>query len=300
MKLALGLLVSHGFPLPEAFEVSYRRVWSRLITGQCNASLPPDLQIDSVSELRQTSFPVDFARNEIIRAFLRGDADALLFLDADMTFPEDVAERLVRTRKPVVTGRYHMRKPPFHAAVYVKHRTIDDPMAYAPVHFGRGVFEIERAGAGCLLIQRDVLEGIARKQTTAWAHAWQDVQALSPYVRSFLPPEPNVQWFRYQHAPTPPYDMSVSEDFWFCQQAREAGYAIWCDWDCECGHIQPFVITREHNEVYLDREVALLPTLSAEARERTVKAFVCCGYPEGLTLPTGERVPPYAVTPGER
>jgi hypothetical protein len=302
VKVAIGLLISHGFPVPAEFMQSYQRVWSRLITGQCNAGLPPHLTIQDVKELRQTSFPVDFARNEICRSFLTTDADALLFLDADQTFPEDVVERLVRAEKPVITGRYHMRKPPFHPTVYVKHRLHTGKHAFSTVHFGKGVFEIERGGAGCLLIQRGVIEAIDRMHKDRWADflASDACRACPEWMREQFPLGPVTQWFKYQHSAEPPYDYGVSEDFWFYRQAREAGYSCWCDWDCECGHLQQFTLDRAWNATYLDKQIAELNTVPPDEREKVVNSLVVCGYPDGLTLPTGDHLPPYTVGPGER
>lgn len=302
MKLAIGLLVSHGFPVSAAFEASYRALWSHLITGACNAALPKHRQILDVKELRQTSFPVDFARNEVCRSFLTTDADALLFLDADQTFPADLVERLVRADKAVITGRYHMRKPPFHPVCFVKHKVHGGRHAYSPVHFGRGVFEVERGGAGCLLIAREVLEAIDRRHRDRWADflASPEAAACPAWLRETFPTAPVTQWFRYQHGPDAPYDMSVSEDFWFFQQARECGYPCWCDWDAECGHLQEFTLTRDWNVTYLDKQIAELPRLDEAKRREILDSLVVCGYPDGLTLPTGDHLAPYSLTTGER
>lgn len=302
MKLAIGLLVSHGFPVPEQFEYSYRQLYGHCISGQCNDTLPPGLKVENVVEMRQTSFPVDFARNELVRGFLKTDCDALLFLDCDQTFPIDLVERLIRADKAVITGRYHMRKPPFDATVYVKHRSRTGRHAFSTVHFGRGVFEIERGGAGCLLIRREVLEAIERRQLDRWADflASDAFWACPDWVRDQLPVAPVTQWFKYQFSLNPPYDYGVSEDFWFYKQARECGYTCWCDWDAECGHVQSFVLDRSWNASYLDKQVALLPTVAPDERAEILNSLVVCGYPDGLTLPTGDHIESYTVTALER
>lgn len=169
MNLAIGLIVSHGFPIPEAFQASYHKLWSHVLTGACNATLPPEVQVGSVHELRTTAFPIDYARNDVVRKFLAEPSyDALLFVDADQTYPENLVEQLVRHQVPVVCCRYHMRKPPFHAVAYVKHRVVNQHHAYAPIHFGRGLIEIERGGGGGVLIQRAVLEAIRDRQQAQW------------------------------------------------------------------------------------------------------------------------------------
>lgn len=275
MKIAIGLLLSHGFPAPTDFWDSYELVMSHVATGQSNKLLPDHLQISGMRRIKSTAFPPDVARNQIVREFLASDEQWLFFMDADMLFPEDIVPRLLVHEKPVITARYHMRKPPHHACCYVKHRTKDGPHCYAPVHFGRGVFEVERGGAGALLIRRDVLEAIQFR--------------LGPN-----------NWFRYQRGPAKDDDFTVSEDFWFYQQAREAGFPVYCDWDVECGHLQAMAINRTWNAAYLDAQVRELPTLSEDKRKDVLDSFVVCGMPDGVTLPTGDRVPAYTYLPGER
>jgi hypothetical protein len=244
-------------------------------SGEANQGVSADRAISAMRRIKSTAFPPDVGRNEIVREWLdRGDEDWLLFLDADMTFPVGLVRRLVDHDLPVVTGRYHMRRPPYHAVAYVKHRTIDGSHAYAPVHWGQGVIEIERGGAGCLLIRRDVAEAI----------------------RAAV----GDNWFRYQRGPNVPHDFTVSEDFWFYQQAREVGFRCYLDWDCECEHLQVMAINRSWNESYLDAQVRDLPSLAPEQRAAVLGSFVVCGYPDGLTLPTGDHITPYTVTAGER
>lgn len=274
MRIAIGLILSHGFPAPSAFWDSYEQVMDHVRSGAVNALLPEVRAVAGVRRIKSTAFPVDVARNEVVRNFLDGDEDYLFFMDADMTFPKDVIGRLLAHDVPMVTGRYHMRKEPFHAVAYVKHRTAEGPHAYAPVHFGRGLFEIERGGAGVLMIRRDVLEAIEARV--------------------------GHNWFRYQRGPNPPFDYTVSEDFWFYQQAREAGFPVYCDWACECEHLQEMGINGTWNQAYLDAQVRAFATMTPEAKSAALNAFVCCGMPEGIRLASGDVVSPYSHQPGER
>lgn len=274
MKIAIGLILSHGFPAPTAFWDSYETVMEFVRNGSANALLPPEKAITNVRRIKSTAFPVDIARNEVVQHFLDGDEDYLFFMDADMTFPKDIVPRLLAHDVPVVTARYHMRREPYHAVAYVKHRVHDGPHAYSPVHYGRGLFEIERGGGGALLIRRDVLEAIQ--------------------IRI------GHNWFRYQRGPVFPHDYTVSEDFWFYQQAREAGFRAYCDWDCECEHLQQMGINGTWNQAFLDANVRALATMTPEAKQAALDALVCCGMPDGVRLASGDVVSPYALQPGER
>jgi hypothetical protein len=267
VRLAIGIILAHGFPAPSEFWLSLFRVLESIRRGEGG--------VTALRLIHSTAFPTDVARNEIVRVLLdESEADALLFLDADMTHPPDIAARLLAHNQPVVTGRYHMRRPPYHVVAYVKHRTLTHSHAYAPVHVGRGLIEIERGGAGALLIRREVLERIRARI--------------------------GDNWFRYQRGPKAPHDYTVSEDFWFYQQARAAGARCYLDWDCECQHLQLAAIDGAWQRAYLQAQLDALAGMTPEARQRVADNLVVCGYPEGLRLPTGEWVPPYQVTEGER
>lgn len=277
MKVAIGLIVSHGFPVPPAFWFSYERMKDFLCTpgpGGANALLPEGRQITEVRVFQNTSFPVDVARNQVMAKFLESGFDWLFFADCDQTFEPDTIGRLLVHDKPVISGRYHMRREPYHAVAYVKHRTKTGAHCYAPVHYGQGVFEIERGGAGCLLIHRSAAQAIFARV--------------------------GHNWFRYQRGPEDPHDFTVSEDFHFYQQAREAGFPCWLDWDVEAKHLQMLPIDRTWNQAYLTKQEQELLTMTPEKKQTVLDSLVVCGFPEGYRLSSGDVVPPYAYTPGER
>ncbi len=282
MRIALGLIVSSGyrcetdflFGRPDCPNEGLYALKDRLTSGMANRSLPEDLKITGVRLIVSRKFPTDVARNEICAEVLRGDEDALLFLDADNVHPATLPEQLIAARKPVITARYHLKKPPFNVIAYVKHRTQEGPHRYAAIHFGKGVFEIERAGAGALLIQRNVL------------------QAIKDRI--------GHNWFRYQRADDAANDYTVSEDFWFYQQAREAGFSCWLDWECECPHLGTMPIDGSWNGPFLHKHIGDYddPAL----RDTVLNNTIIRGYPEGLYLGDNEEhhVPEYQVTAGER
>lgn len=274
MKLAIGLLVSHGFPAPTEFWLSYERMKEHIRTGEGNAGLPAHLQVTEIRVFQTTAFPVDVARNGVVRSVVDEGFDYLFFADCDHVFQPDTISKLLAHDVALVSGRYHMRKEPYHAVAYVKHRTQQGPHCYAPVHYGHGLIEIERGGGGCLLVRRDVLAAIRARI--------------------------GDNWFRYQRGPEPPHDYTVSEDFWFWQQAREAGFTGYMDWDVEAGHLQTFAINRSWNESYLDAQVRALPSMAPEVRQAALDSFVVCGYPDGLRLASGDHIPAYTYSPGER
>ena len=270
MKLAIGTITSHDFPVPNVFWDAFITLRSRLDRGEVNQGLPPAQRIDNINWIRSHQFPTDQARNEICAAALKVEADYLLFLDCDMVHPPDLIERLLAIRQPVVTARYHIKKPPFAACVFMEDRVTPGPHVYRTVHFGRGVFEIHACGAGALLIRRDVLQTL--------------------YERG------GHNWFRYQRGLNPPHDFSISEDMWFCEQVRAAGYAIWCDWDLMCGHVGQQIIDGHWNDSYVMKQAQDMLALPTMERAVIAKRTIVRGIPEGIDYPSGDHVAEYVPT----
>lgn len=311
MRLAIGVIVTSGYRPETDFlfgragaqsAEGFYALQAHLQSGQVNRAMPRDRQLTGLRLVQSRKFPTDVARNEICQAVLDGDEDYLLFLDADMVHPATLVESLLAADKPVITARYHLKKEPFAAIAYVKHRTQEGPHRYASVHFGTGVFEIERAGAGALLIRRDVLQGIQARQRRLWAQALDETGALPPDLRNLLdvPPDPVCQWFRYQRAPEKPHDMTVSEDFWFFQQAREAGFSCWINWDVECPHIGSMAIDGAWNQPFVHKQVS--EHTDPKVRDTVLSNTIVCGYPGGMQLgdDPADHVAPYVITAGER
>lgn len=261
MKLAIGLLLASGFPVPVPFMLSFVDLWTRLVTNAANDRLPPHLQITGVQLFRSEGFPIDAARNDIVREFLKSSSEALLFLDADMRHPADLPERLLRHDVDVVTGLYFMRRWPYQATAMVAHPTQPGVNQYKAVHVGRGLQPIDVGGAGCLLIRRHVLEAIAAAG--------------------------GENWFRYQRDPKPPHEFTVSEDFAFYQQAAACGYQPYCDFDTVSTHVAVTEVTREVHDAAVKAQIDGLMQLEPAARAEAMRTIVVRGYPEGLVLPDG-------------
>jgi hypothetical protein len=217
VKVTLGLILSHGFPVPVPFLSGWTRVLHQVLTGEGNAALPKDLAITESRVFESFGFPTDVARNELCRLFLDKDnAEYLLFLDADMVPPATIVHQLVRHRLPLVSGRYDLKKPPFHTVAMRK--TGEGPHHYQSISklepVLKGLMPIDAAGAGALLIRRDVL------------HAVRDLT--------------HDRWFAYQMDEKGL--MGVSEDMWFFERAKECGFQAMLDADCYSRHIGMFEI----------------------------------------------------------
>lgn len=227
MKVHIGILFSSGFNVPCDFVESLVLMQNYILQGTGNHGLPADKQIDRVQVTFSHAFPPDVARNEVCRLFLdKDDGEYLLFLDADMTHPPDAAHRLVRHGLKLVTGSYVTRRPPFFTVAMVK--TGEGATAYdsvSKVHGQRlrGLLPIDAAGAGVLLVHRQVL---------------LDIRKLVG----------GDDWFRYQDGEAGL--RTRSEDMWFFERAKEAGHQAWLDADVKCDHIAQFRVNQDWHKPF--------------------------------------------------
>jgi hypothetical protein len=146
----------------------------------------------------------DFARNEICGRML---GDWVMMLDTDMQFEPDFVARLVRLmlkhNLDVVTGIYQFKSPPHSPALY---HFNGDTERYE--HIGGWdqkleLFQVDSAGAGCLLIRRRVLERI------------RDELKVNPFVRVG----------------------QKGEDHSFFTRVKELGIKAHCAWRVQAGHL---------------------------------------------------------------
>ena len=166
--------------------------------------------------------PIDVARNLIVEQFLKSDADYLWFLDQDAAFLPGTLDRLMSRKMPIVSALEMMRLPTAcwpmalkgppnpdtgkyrvqASEVYAWIAKNMDAMTNAPQMLEDtpqdSLLEVGFTGCHCLLIRRDVLEGME-------------------------PP-----WFKG-------YDPG-GEDKYFCLKAAEAGITTYMDLSVLVGH----------------------------------------------------------------
>lgn len=152
-----------------------------------------------------SGMPYDHARNTGCQKLLELGWEYLFFLDDDTIPPPDAILRLMAHRQPIVSGVYYRRNPPI---VPVMLKETPTGRNWITEFKSPDLMEVDYVGAGCLLIHRDVLTKLA-------------------------PP-----WFDWR---VDRYDLPdtarMSEDFRFCQYARENGYKILVDTSVQCRHV---------------------------------------------------------------
>lgn len=127
-------------------------------------------------------------RNQGVLRALELDADYVLFLDSDMSFPSNTLVRLLAARKDVVGANYVARGKGHRQLVVPKDNKEQKAM---------GVVEVDKLPTGIMLIRTEVFKKLKKP------------------------------WFIY-----PAFEDDIgTEDYPFCDAAREAGYQIYCDID---------------------------------------------------------------------
>lgn len=179
---------------------------------------------DGFRFIRKGPGPVDLTRNQLVEHFLHSDGTHLLMVDSDAVLHPLTLSRLLSWRVPVVAALAFMRKGPMLPTVY-KGVAPDDPDAfqtrilevheYADRHRelvssgpvvleprpDDALYEVDRTGCHCVLIERRVLEAV---------------------------PPP---WFKAE------MPLNAREDFYFYQQVQAAGYPVYVDFSCLAGHL---------------------------------------------------------------
>lgn len=145
---------------------------------------------------------VYMARDDLASDAVNRGFDYVLWLDADMTFDDDIFDRLISSGQKLITGVYHGRKPPYGSCIFTK---LDPPIK--PINYPENMFQIAGCGFGCILTDVSVLKEVYQK-----------------YGNCF---QPSVEF---------------GEDLEFCKKASSLGYKIYCDPSIQCGHIAQLVI----------------------------------------------------------
>ena len=144
-------------------------------------------------------------RNYIVAQAFKNNSDYLLLSDDDMLYPPDSLEKLLAHKKDIVGATYSVKQLPPSLVIGYGEQVKSDEEAQKQTK----PFKCEALGGGLLLIKLEVFKKIK-------------------------PPFFGYEW----------YDngmVKMSNDWWFCKKAREAGIDIWCDPTIQCGHIGDYI-----------------------------------------------------------
>lgn len=140
-------------------------------------------------------------REQIVKMAIEKECTHLLFVDSDMSFEGDAANRLLAREKDIVGVHYNARKFPPTTTVHMN----PEKRARIKEDHPDGFLTCEAVATGFMLIKLDIFKKL---------------------------PQP---WFFWKSDDKG--DVTEGEDYWFCRQAREAGFEIWVDLNVKMGHI---------------------------------------------------------------
>jgi hypothetical protein len=172
------------------------------------------------------------ARNRLAHDFLKSDASHLMFIDADIGWQAYDIVQMVRADRDIICGIYPKKEINWnevHAAVLrgvpVENlhnytgsfvvNTIDQKDATGAIN---QPIEIDKGGTGFMLIKRDV---IAKLTDIAPKYSNDMFTAVNPQNVGTLIAN------MFDTSISPKDNRYMSEDYHFCDLARENGYQIW-------------------------------------------------------------------------
>lgn len=163
-------------------------------------------------------------REKLAKEALRDGADYILWIDADMRFPKNTIERLIRANKDIVGVNATTRSVPVRATAKNLEIDFEEKTNSWKQVSSKGKTGLERVtsiGCGVMLVKAEVFKNT---------------------------PQP---WFWFEMLPG---DKLLGEDVYFCVKAHDAGFETWVDHDLsnEIGHVGSY--TYSWNDVTLEEE----------------------------------------------
>lgn len=164
---------------------------------------------------------VEHAKQIMYREFLKSDADYYFNIDADIMFLNcdkfNPIDKLIELDKDIVGGIYVYKRQP----ILPTFRPLDLQKIYEETgkfpekyefNIPEELFEVKWLSGGCMMIKREVIEKMVKKY--------------------MIPNLPMIHKGEY-----------LSEDFAFCERAREMGYKILAEPSINLGHLGNYVYT---------------------------------------------------------
>jgi hypothetical protein len=186
----------------------------------------PSVHIEVLYALNESLIPK--TRSMLAHAFLKSDADKLLFIDSDIAFDADQIFKMICTEEDVVCGIYPKKNIKWDRVAAAamggvspeQLQTATAEYLFHPINDAkpdeRGLVEIDRAGTGMMLISRRVFEGLSDKVSSFKLESGiQNVNDKDDRIKEF-----------FFTATDPDSGIFLHEDFNFCKLWKETGGKI--------------------------------------------------------------------------
>jgi hypothetical protein len=160
---------------------------------------------------------IDQGRNQMATDALVEGFEETLWIDSDIAFRPDDVEALRRHRLPIACGLYP-QKGPRAIAGHVLPGTRS--LAFGA---GGGLVEILYAGAGFLLVRREVYLAVQRRLGLPVCNE-RFGRPMVPYFQPMARAVDDGHWY-------------LAEDYAFCERARKCGYRVMADTTIRLWHV---------------------------------------------------------------
>lgn len=160
---------------------------------------------------------IDLARSEIATAALDDGYDETMWIDSDIAFDPDSVELLRRHNMPISCGIYAKKgkqQLAIHALPGTQEIIFGD---------GGGLLEILYAATGFLHVRREVYENIKSRLDLPVCNQ-RFKKRIVPFFRPLVIADEEDSWY-------------LSEDYSFCERARQCGYKVYADSRIRLFHI---------------------------------------------------------------
>lgn len=172
-------------------------------------------------------------RNYCADYALRNGFTHLLFIDADLVWTWEKARMLVESGRDIVGGTYPVKVFPLtlnlnvlpeHKDIFGKDRQQDNYLELCKQADERGELEVKHIPTGFMMINCKVFATLAEKKLVKPYATYAPDKKQHYAMWDFFPSGVNGEQY-------------LSEDWYFCHLAREAGYKIYLQTRAVCGHI---------------------------------------------------------------
>ena len=199
---------------------------SHLVSVFLNAQVP------SVYDTKYNQSLITRARDSLAADFMDSNCSHLMFIDADIEFHAEDILSMVDANKDVICGIYPRKQLDWEQVAQAVHDDVPVNELYKhsgtfPVNTldGKNIIEVvkssdqqpvevKNAGAGFMLIKREVLESLADK--------------VPEYLSNADDPSKGRFFKQYFDTSIDPDSKSrLSEDYHFCKLVRSSGFKVW-------------------------------------------------------------------------
>jgi hypothetical protein len=192
--------------------------------------------------------PIDISRNIFISHALQHNAQHIFFLDSDVELPHDGLVKLYNAKRPIIAGVYSGRSPPYGLSANINRQILSPEILNK---YPDGIMEVHEIGMGCTLIDMRVIERMARMNNMKWRCIRPHAKELGVQLRPDETSPKEIAKFSNDEAKglqykcgycqslliTDFFDYTTgkersetvgmfSEDYYFCQRARDVGFPI--------------------------------------------------------------------------